>query len=135
MISERFFCRDCNKYFDNVKIYEETHGLDSPPYERVSVCPYCESDNFTEFDIFIEKYEVAEKTLPAIILLNKQINGVRDLFGIIGEKSDLENARGYLVDMLCDMFDCFDYDFSGELNDMCTGYDLEKVMMKFEDLG
>ena len=34
-----------------------------------------------------------------------------------------------------DMFDCFDYDFSGELNDMCTGYDLEKVMMKFEDLG
>lgn len=133
-MSERFFCRDCNRYFDNPKFYEETHGLDSPPYERISICPYCESDNFTEFDIFIEKYEVAEKILPAIMQLNRYINAIKDVYGFEAKNSNLEDLQDDLIDMLCDMFDCFDYDFKNELLDMCTRYDLEKIMMRFDSL-
>lgn len=133
-MSERFFCRECNRFFDNPHYYEETHGLDSPPYERVSICPYCESDDFVGFDVFIEKYEVAEKLLPAVMKLNIFISSLKDVFGLANMSSDLDDAQGELIDMLCDAFDCFEYDFRDELLDMCTEYDLEKVMMRFDSL-
>lgn len=36
-------CLECGKVFDedDVDVWEETHGLDYPPYERVSGCPSC----------------------------------------------------------------------------------------------
>ncbi|MBO5199898.1 MAG: hypothetical protein J6B93_01330 [Clostridia bacterium] len=38
-------CLDCKGEFSFVKIDFERHGLDTPPFERRSLCPYCESDN------------------------------------------------------------------------------------------
>ena len=34
-------CHRCGKHFEEPDIITETHGLDSPPYEKVAVCPYC----------------------------------------------------------------------------------------------
>ena len=34
-------CTECGLKFDTPKIYTETHGLDFPPYEEYSGCPYC----------------------------------------------------------------------------------------------
>jgi hypothetical protein len=39
-----FLCLDCDHIFDEPHYYEETHGLDSPPYETLSECPYCGGD-------------------------------------------------------------------------------------------
>ena len=36
-----YTCLDCGKTFDDPKRWEERHGLDSPPYEDFSGCPYC----------------------------------------------------------------------------------------------
>lgn len=36
-----YSCLDCGKTFDEPKRWEELHGLDSPPYEDFSGCPYC----------------------------------------------------------------------------------------------
>jgi hypothetical protein len=36
-----FVCYDCEKTFNEPKIWTETHGLDTGPYENLTGCPYC----------------------------------------------------------------------------------------------
>lgn len=36
-----YICLDCYKLFEIPKKYTETHGLDEPPYEKFTGCPYC----------------------------------------------------------------------------------------------
>lgn len=42
-------CLECGRLFDDedINISFESHGLDSPPYERIESCPYC-NGNFIE---------------------------------------------------------------------------------------
>jgi hypothetical protein len=42
-----FVCYDCEAVFDEPKIWTETHGLDTPPYEHCAGCPSC-GGAFTE---------------------------------------------------------------------------------------
>ena len=39
-------CENCGNLFEEGKqaVWEETHGLDSPPYEKWSGCPVCKGD-------------------------------------------------------------------------------------------
>ena len=39
-------CRECGNLFEEGEqaTWEETHGLDSPPYEKFSGCPVCKGD-------------------------------------------------------------------------------------------
>lgn len=43
-----FYCPDCGYEFEKSKNLYETHGLDTPPFERLSVCPFCNSPHFYE---------------------------------------------------------------------------------------
>ncbi len=43
-----YVCEDCGCEFYEPHIYEERHGLPSPPYEQFAVCPRCYSTNFDE---------------------------------------------------------------------------------------
>ena len=36
-------CFECERHFEEPDFIVETHGLDSPPYEKIGVCPYCKS--------------------------------------------------------------------------------------------
>ncbi len=36
-----FYCKTCKQKFQKPKTVWESHGLDHPPYERVSLCPLC----------------------------------------------------------------------------------------------
>lgn len=36
-----YICRACGNVFENPKEYIESHGLDTPPYERWKGCPVC----------------------------------------------------------------------------------------------
>ena len=36
-----WICIECNEVFDEPKVYTDSHGLDNPPYEMYSACPYC----------------------------------------------------------------------------------------------
>jgi DNA-directed RNA polymerase subunit RPC12/RpoP len=36
-----YICLDCGKIFEHPERYEETHGLDAPPFEKWLGCPYC----------------------------------------------------------------------------------------------
>lgn len=37
----RFQCHECDRRFEEPDWVVERHGLDTPPYEKVAVCPYC----------------------------------------------------------------------------------------------
>lgn len=39
----KYVCLECYEIFDEDRLdtWEETHGLDCPPYEKRSGCPYC----------------------------------------------------------------------------------------------
>ena len=41
-----FRCCECGNLFEEGEqaVWEETHGLDSPPYEKFSGCPVCKGD-------------------------------------------------------------------------------------------
>lgn len=37
----RYQCHECDRRFEEPDIITETHGLETPPYEKIGVCPYC----------------------------------------------------------------------------------------------
>jgi len=53
-------CNDCGYEFEYPKIIEESHGLDTPPYERFAVCPCCLDTDYDEI-IDIEEEDEMEK--------------------------------------------------------------------------
>lgn len=46
-----YVCTDCKKKFFDPKIYFERHNLDTPPYEKHLLCPYCESESIVEIEV------------------------------------------------------------------------------------
>lgn len=40
-VDKMYVCLDCQKIFDDPEYWEEKHNLDTPPYEKLSGCPYC----------------------------------------------------------------------------------------------
>lgn len=48
----KYICNVCENEFteDELDFVIETHGLDTPPYERIAVCPHCGSDDYEEFN-------------------------------------------------------------------------------------
>ncbi len=45
-------CQYCGCVFDEDEFdfVVETHGLDTPPYEKIAVCPMCGADDYTELE-------------------------------------------------------------------------------------
>ena len=41
-----YTCIDCGYSFKETKTITEKHGLSSPPYETINVCPACKSENY-----------------------------------------------------------------------------------------
>lgn len=42
-------CLDCGYIFEEPVVWQESHGLDTPPYEEWSGCPRCRG-GYEEFD-------------------------------------------------------------------------------------
>ncbi len=43
-----YHCTDCKRDFEFLEVVFESHGLDTPPFERRHRCPFCASPNFIE---------------------------------------------------------------------------------------
>lgn len=110
MINEKFFCRDCHRYFDEPKFYEEKHGLDNPPYQSIPVCSVCGGDDFLKFNSFVEKIDVAEKLLPIIMTLNNLISSLKDIFGNEFRNDNLNFSIETAAEMISEMFEFLDAD-------------------------
>lgn len=62
-------CKDCNSFFDNPKLYTETHSFISLPYEKWTGCPSC-SGAYREI---IECDECGEYKIGEYIKTNRGI--------------------------------------------------------------
>lgn len=128
MIKDKYVCKDCKRVFCEPQFYKERHGLDSEPYERVAVCPYCNSGNFYKFNAEVEKLEVAEKILPAITHLNKYINSLKNLFGACAQNSDLSDGLGLIAELISEMFDYIPINIERKIFEMDTEKECEKIL-------
>lgn len=129
MIKKTFNCNACKKHFDAPKFYEEKHGLDTPPYERIAVCPYCYSSDFSEFDTAVYKIDVAERVLNSIAFLNKFGDDIKDIFGSSFENSDFNEGLGLLTEYIDEMFDFITVQKSREILNLRSQNDIEKVLL------
>lgn len=129
MKSEIFFCVDCQKTFDIPTFFEEKHGLDSPPYERIAVCPKCRGNNFLKFDALIEKTEVAERLIPCIMSLNKYVNAIKDVFGLEVKNIDLDESVDILAEFINEMFCFVDSDVQRKIFEMDCEDDVQTILM------
>ena len=129
MRNKKFFCFGCDRIFDTPEYYDESHGLDNPPYERVPICPECKSDDFITFDTMVDKDTVAEKILPAIAALNRLSDNLNDVFGSGMDNDDLSQGIGLLVELVCEMFYFMDVDIEKRLMNMSTNNDVDRVLM------
>lgn len=128
MRSERFFCKRCNRFFDELKFYDEKHGLDNPPYERVAVCPICNGGDFMKFNCFVEKIEVAEKILPVIMYLNRYINSLKDVFGGEIRNNDLFIGVEAISELIDEMFDFMDVDTQLKILKVDNERELKRIL-------
>lgn len=43
-----YYCPDCGYEFEEPEKIYETHGFNTPPYEKLTVCPMCKATSFYE---------------------------------------------------------------------------------------
>ena len=124
-----FRCLRCGKEFEEPNTYEETHGLDTPPYERVAVCAHCSSVDFVEWNPNVEKNEVSAKLLEAIAALNRYMSNLGDLYGKCFCNDDLNTAYGVATEMIDEMYDEFiSVTTSRDITRISTNKDIEQVL-------
>lgn len=129
MKSKSFYCNRCHKFFNTPKIYCEKHGLDFPPYERVAVCPFCNCDDIARHNATIEKNEVVEKILPAVMYLNKHIYELKDIFGSGIKNENLFFGVEMIEEMIFEMFDFLDVPLQKKILKMKTEKELEEILI------
>lgn len=129
MRNESFFCNGCHRVFKLPEFYDEKHGLDNPPFERVAVCPVCRCDDFLKFDTAIEKYDVVEKILPVAMHLNKYIGALRDIWGDGIKNDDLFCGVEMIAEMVSEMFDFFEVDMQRKILKMDNDRELQEILM------
>lgn len=127
--SSKFFCNHCKRFFCEPKRYEEWHGLDAPPYEMVVVCSKCGSDDFSEFETDVSKFDIAEGLLCVIAFINKHVADLENLYGVNLKNEELEQAAGLLNEMLNEMFDYMDIDMQKKLFKISTKNEVEQILM------
>lgn len=128
MKNEKYFCKRCERYFDDVKIYEERHGFEYPPYEKIAVCPNCEGDDFFKFNLIVDKFDVAEKIMAAIMYLNRFSNSLMNVFGERCANSDLSDSIGLMVELVVEAFDFLDVEMQKRILKMDTNDEMERII-------
>lgn len=128
-----FRCDNCKRRFRDAHIVEETHGLDTPPYERVAVCPFCESTDFNEFDPSVEKIEVAQKLLEIILGLNRYTTALKDIYGAQMSNSDLENALGTAAEYISELYDFLPSSVDNAIIHVSSESEAQRILKFLED--
>lgn len=128
MMRKTYRCNVCNKKFENPKFYEEKHGLDSPPYERVAVCPHCKSGDFRLFDTFVEKIDVVEKVLRAIAALNRYRDSLKDIFGPDCDNPDFCEGFGEITELISELFDFIPIEIEKRILNAHSEKEIERIL-------
>lgn len=97
-------CKECLKVFDYPDTVIERHGFKEPPYETFSVCPFCKTTGYVEYEPNISKSEVAEDLLNILCNLNLFRAELENVFGDNFENGYLDNAISDTCDIIFKMY-------------------------------
>lgn len=128
VMSSKYRCDVCKKIFHTPRFYYEKHGLDNPPYERVAVCPNCNSENFCSFDTSIEKTEVAEKLLFAVAAFNRYSEKIKDIFGADAKNPDFCEGIDTINELLYEMFSFISVEAERKISGLQTVGEVERFL-------
>ncbi len=128
-ISKVYRCINCDTYFKNAKIYEERHGFDAPPYERVAYCPKCKQANFVEFNLKADKLEFADRLLAAIMFFNAFKSELTDLLGVGCNNENFNNGLDILCEIITEMFEFTSLSMQQKILTMTTRNDFERILI------
>ena len=129
MSSERFFCNRCKKFFKTPNYYFENHGLDEPPYERVPICSRCGSNDFVMHKCFVEKIDIAERMLAAVMYLNKYWNALKDIYGLSFKNDELTNSIEILTEAVIEMYEFLDSKQQIKIFNICSEDELQRILI------
>ncbi len=112
------------------RLHQERHLLDTPPYERVEVCPFCGAGDFFEFDFYVEKSEVAICLLPIITELNRYVADLKGLFGEGCDSRVLSNCIARLAELLFELFDYIPVSLERRILKCDSNSECESILMR-----
>lgn len=106
-----FKCNSCNETFDVADFYTERHGLDTPPFEQIPICPHCGSEFFHEQKPPIKDSMPRTKVIELVLEAARQLNlfdeGMCGLLknSAVLDESPIGDARSKLYDLICEAAD------------------------------
>lgn len=129
MIKQTFRCNNCQKNFKMPKILYEKHNLDTPPYEKLAVCPKCGSTDFGSFDSAVEKIEVAEKLLTSVAAFNRYFDSIKDIFGSSCKNEDFNEGYEILTEFISEMFSFITVEKEREILNLSDQNDIQGILL------
>ena len=118
-------CKECGQVFGECEVITERHNLDTPPFEKMSVCPHCKKNNYislirNEFS----RTEAIEQCAEALMYMNifaKKVNG------ILSEKCLVDFDSAYTA-----IYELLNYAAVGKSN-LCLPANFDEIVEKTVD--
>jgi DNA-directed RNA polymerase subunit RPC12/RpoP len=95
-------CLECGHEFEEPRKITETHGLDTPPYEILYVCPECQSHGFKcKLDNSYSRTEIIDKLVDIMQALNEFDHSLCAALNLCATDGTLlDDARGKIFELL-----------------------------------
>ena len=100
-----FRCTECGRVFKEPKVVYESHGFNTAPYEKLNMCPRCDSMGYKPLVTdSVSRREVLNGLIHIMQSLNEFCDGLcAALNGAALDGSGLEQARGDMYELMTDI--------------------------------
>jgi hypothetical protein len=126
-------CKECLKVFDYPDTVIERHGFKEPPYETFSVCPFCKTTGYVEYEPNISKSEVTEDLLLVLCNLNLFNDKLEKVFGENFENKNLDDSVAQIIDMIFKMYPGSDNDTDKLIYSLTDEKEVKSILNRLEE--
>ncbi len=115
-----FRCLECGELFKEPLEYEETHGLDTPPYEKMYVCPKCKGHGYSPLiKDTVSRREILDKLVDIMQALNEFEYAVCDTFSESAlDDTRFDWARSDMYELILSIADIEPFKLPANIDDM-----------------
>ena len=113
-----FRCLECGEAFEETLEIIETHGLDTPPYEKRFVCPECKSNRYKPFTKdSISRRQVIDRLIDIMQKLNIFEHKISEAFNSCAtDDTELDYARRELFELFTVLAGGDEFDLPGDID-------------------
>ncbi len=113
-----FRCLECGEKFREPIELIETHGLDTPPFEKIYVCPKCKGHGYKPLvRDSISRREVLDKLVDIMRLLNTFELAVCEVFGeTCFDGNSFDTARSDMYELIVSVAGDSEFDLPRDID-------------------